>query len=182
MKPEELFEKFKDIKYGYFDKYGKQFSHIKDGFLRKYRLQTVEHIEETRVGICWETVELFRYYLEKNNYKCSTYFFVIPYDKFYNHSLIVYELNNKYYWMESSLIGLNGIREYNTLEELFYDLLDNFKIVTLNNEFNYKDIKIYKYNKPRDNISCLQYVYHCFSGENLTSKYIPQYLKNIAHN
>ncbi len=180
MTPQEIFEKFKDIKYGYFDKDGKQFNHISDGFLKKFRLQSVEHIEQTMIAVCWETVEVFRYYLEKYGYKCTTYCFVIPKDKFYNHCLIVYEDNNKFYWMEQSLSKLNGIREYNSLKDLFFDLLDNFNIVVGDKPFDYKDIKIYEYSQPRVNMSCLQFFYHCISSKNITKEYMDPYIKNIA--
>ena len=180
MKPEEIYDKFKDMKYGYFDKNGSMLSHISDGFLKYFRSQTIEHLEEYKTGTCWETVELLRYYLEKNGYECKSYFFVIPYGKFYNHALITYKNNNKYCWMEISLSKLNGIREYDSLKDLFFDLLDHFDIVMPNKEISYKDMKITEYSKVKENSSCLQFFYHCFGGKNITKDYIPEYLKYIA--
>ena len=180
MNLEDIYEKYKNIKYGYYDKNNNRMYHINDGFLRKFRLQSVESIENTRVGICWETVELLRYNLEKENYNCKSYLFVSPQDQFYNHSLVVCEYNKKYYWIEISLEKLNGIREYDSLKDLFFDLLDNFDIVMPNNDIDYKKIKIYEYEKPRSGSNCLQFIYHCFSGKNITKDYIPIYLKNIA--
>ena len=180
MEPNELIKKFSKIEYGFFDKNGKKYKNIGAGFLRRYRLQSIEHIEKTMVGICWETVELSRYYLEKNGYSCKTYFFVIPRDKFYNHSILVYEKNNKYYWIEYSLVKLKGIREHKSLKDIIFDVLDHFNFVMPKRKVRYEDIKIFEYKIPRANSSCLQFFYHCISSKNLTSEYIPEYLKNIA--
>ncbi len=182
MKLEEIYDKCKDIKYGYFDKNGKMLSHISDGFLKHFRLQSIEHIIETNTGICWEAVELLRYYLESNGYECKTYIFIVPATKFYDHSIAVTKYNNKYYWIEASIKELKGVREYNSLKELFFDLLDNFDNVMYNRPFKYKNIKIYEYKKPKENSNCLQFIYNCFSGKEVTSEYMEEYLKNIAQN
>ena len=180
MEPEELVKKYGNIEYGFFGKNGRRYKRISDGFLTKFRLQSVDHIAETNTGICWETVELSRYYLEKNGYNCKSYFFAIPKDKFYNHSILVYKKNNKYYWIEQSLVELKGIREYNTLKDIIFDVLNHFDLVMPKRKVRYEDIKIFEYEKPRVNSSCLQFFYHCLSSKNITSEYIPEYLKNIA--
>lgn len=119
-KAKVIFEKNKDIKYGWKSrKDSKYYFHITEGLAKNFCFQTCEEIEKSRIGICWETVELNREYLEKNNISCKAYFFVIPFNNFYCHSVLVFNDKNKYYWFENSFKDLIGIHEYDSLQELF---------------------------------------------------------------
>ncbi len=175
----EIYDKTKDIKYGWTDKNGNIYEHIQDGLEKKFVFQSTEQIEKSRVGICWETVELSRKYLEDNNIPCKTYFFVIPNGKFYCHSILVFKANDKYYWFENSFVDMKGIKEFNSLDEVIYCILDNFKKIVNGNDFNINNIKIYEYNKPKDGTNCVLFYFHCFRGKNITKKYLINYLNSI---
>lgn len=175
----EIYNKNKDIKYGWKDKNGKFFSHISEGLAKKFSFQSCEEIEKSRVAICWETVELNRKYLIQENIPCKAYFFVIPKLNFYCHSVLVFEDKNKFYWLENSFKDLLGIREYNDLQELFIDVLLNFKQIVKNKDINLKNIKIYEYEAPTPGINCVQYYFHCFKSKNITKKYLNNCLNSI---
>lgn len=178
-KAKEIYNLNKDIKYGWFDKNGVSHEHISEGLAKYFSFQSCDELEKTRIGICWETVELDRKYLEDNNIPCKSYFFVIPSANFYCHSVLVFQDNNKYYWIENSFKELRGIREYDSLQSLFNDVLNNFKLIANNKELHLKNIKIYEYNKPTPHIGCVQFYFHCFRGKNITKKYIQKYLEII---
>ena len=176
----KIFEKNKDIKYGWKSKKdGKYYNHISEGLSKNFSFQSNEEIEKNRIGICWETVEINRYYLQKANIPCKTYFFVVPAQSFYCHSVLVFQDKDKFYWMESSFKELIGIREYKSLKDLFYDVLDNFDKITHIKKTNFKNLKIYDYNSPNPGIGCVQFYFHCFRGKNITKDYLPKYIKLI---
>ena len=178
----EIFDKTKDIKYGWFDNKGNPHEHISEGLSKNFRFQSPEELEKSRVGICWELVELNRKYLNDADIKCNTYFFVIPYGNFYCHSVLVFKDKDKYYWFESSFKELIGIREYNSLERLFSDVLKNFNKITNLEEPKLEDIKIYDYTTPNFGIGCVLFYFHCFRGKNVTDKYLKNCLKLIEDN
>ena len=62
-KIQKIYEDNKDIKYSWVDKNGDIHEHISDGYIRKFRMQTPEEILKSKIGNCWETVELTRYFL-----------------------------------------------------------------------------------------------------------------------
>ena len=135
--------------------------------------------EKSRVGICWEIVELHRKYLKAEEIEATSYFLVIPSKNFYCHSLLTFKDNYKYYWIEGSFKDLKGVREYNSLEELFSDILLNFhKVVNIDN-LNLNNVKIYEYEPPHFGIGCVEFYFHCFRGKNLTDKYLKNSLKLI---
>lgn len=174
-----IYEEHKDIKYAWRDKNGGIHDHLNDGYVCNFRMQTPEEILETKCGNCWETVELTRHLLKQNNISCKTYFFVIPMHRFYCHSIIVAEFNEKFYWIENSFKQLKGVREYKTLDELFNDLLDNFHYIVNSDDVKYNTIKIYEYKTPPKHIGCVKFYYYCFRSKNITNPYIQNYIKLI---
>ena len=127
---EELYKKYENIEYGWKDKKGKIHSHINEWYVKNFSLQTPEELIKSNTGNCWETVELLREKLNKLKIPSKTYFFVIPTGKFYSHSIIVAELNNKFYWIEISHKDFKGVKEFNTTKELMKYILNNFILIT----------------------------------------------------
>ena len=178
---EELYNKYKNIEYGWKDKKGNIHSHINEGYVKNFSLQTPEELSKSNTGNCWETVELLREELNKLNIPNKTYFFVIPTGKFYSHSIIVAEINNKFYWIELSHKDFKGIKEFNSTIKLMNYILDNFILITNKEPYNPKYIKIYDYEKPKEHIGCVHYYFYCFAQKNITKNYLPEHLKSIEH-
>ena len=131
-------------------------------FSEKYYLQLPEELIKTKCGVCWDQVELERYYLEKENIKCESYF-MIGYDKKTSptHTFIVAYFNNKYYWLEHSWEFNRGIYEFAKID----DLLIFVKTKFINfNKIPDNTISIYKYNKPLKNYNCNEFINYCESG------------------
>ena len=167
----EVFNKTKDIEYGWFDQKGQRHHHISEGLGKFFKFQSPEQLEKSRIGICWETVELNRKLLEEKNIKSKSYFVVIPHGKFFSHTLLVVEYNNKVYWIESSLKDHKGIHEYDSLEELFSFMIENFNIFTGGEEYKKEDIRICESTSPKEGSGSVHFYFHCFAGKKLTKKY-----------
>jgi hypothetical protein len=80
--------------------------------LESYFLQTPEEVLKNKCGICFDQVELARYWLESNNYKVHTFF-----SKGHNHAFLIYEANGFFYLFERTFITINGIHAFRNLEE-----------------------------------------------------------------
>lgn len=178
-KIQKIYEDNKDIKYSWMDKNGDIHEHISDGYIRKFRMQTPEEILKSRIGNCWETVELTRYFLEKENIPHKTYFFGIPMQNFYCHSIIVAEINDKYYWIENSFKNNKGIHEFKDLTTLFNDVLNKFPQIVGSNKVKYSQMKIHEYEKPAPHLGCVDFYFYCMRQKSLTKKYLPDYLNLI---
>ena len=176
---ESIYKRIEKIEYGWFDKNGKKHSKISEGLAKNYNFQSPKELEKSKIGICWEVVELTKVYLEEKNIPYKSYFFVLPFDNFYCHSVLVCNIDDKYYWIEGSLKDYKGIHEFNSIEELVFYVLDHFYIITNNEEYDVSKIKIYEYDKPKYGIGCVQFYFHCFRSKNITKKYMNKYLKII---
>lgn len=63
-------------------------------------------------------------------------------------------MNNKIYWFEHSWFDEKGVHEYNNIKDLLNDVKSKF-IKSRENELpNFFKLYIYKYDKPKYNISC----------------------------
>lgn len=175
----KIYENTKDIKYSWIDKNGDIHEHISDGYIKKFMMQTPEEIQKSKIGNCWETVELTRYLLDKENIPNETYFFSIPMQNFYCHSIIVAQVNNKYYWIENSFKDNKGIHEYTDLSQLFFDILDKFPQIVGSKKVKYSQMKIYNYEKPQNHIGCIEFYLYCLRQKNITKKYLPNYIELI---
>ncbi len=164
----EIYDKYKDIKYGWYDKNGELHDHIYEGFLAKFKMQTTEELKQRRIGMCWEMVELFRDELAKKGIESESYFFCLFEKGYHSHSILVVPCNGKYYWLETSLAPFNKINVYDSLEEIFNTIIDNYHLVVLKDgTFDKKHIRVFNYKKPKDGISCTQFYFHCFGAKRM---------------
>lgn len=156
------------IEYGWIDKNNNRYSEVNNLFSDNYVLQSPEQVIENKIGICWDQVELERYLFEKENIKFNTYF--IEYFNNQNnptHTFLIYKENNKYYWFEYSYKIFRGIHEFNTEQEALKNIKEKFIKAELNENYNPMNLCIFKYDKPKYGISCLEFYKHCEKGENI---------------
>jgi Transglutaminase-like domain. len=162
----EIEKKMKDIKYGYVD----IDSNIRtDEDYSLYKLQTPKELLDSKHGICWDQVELERYFLKE--YQTKTYFMVYYGTKRCpSHTFIVIEYDNKYYWYEHSWNKYKGIHEYDNLDELLKDVsikqINDIKNTGIKN-FNIKQFCVYEYLTPKFGINGNKFYKHCEKGKNI---------------
>ena len=114
----DVMELMSDIEYGWVDQDNQKHVGDYDSFPYHYKLQSPKEVMKNKLGVCFDQVELERYYFK--GYDIKTYFIIYYDDNNYpNHTFLTFQKNNKYYWFEHSWEVYRGIHEYNTLNELF---------------------------------------------------------------
>ncbi len=165
MTEEEIMTSMNEILYGWTDKQSNIKYEVDNTFSSNYILQSPNQVLESKVGVCWDQVELERYYFNKTNLVHKT-FFIVHYDndKCPTHTFLIYYKNNKVYWFEHSWTKYIGIHEYNSINELLKDIKQKFITTELNNNYNSNDLVIYEYTKPKYGIGVLEFYKHCETG------------------
>ncbi len=165
MNENEIMKLMNKINYGWVDKNNIKHINDFDTFSDRYILQSPDDIIKNQVGVCWDQVELERYYFKDINNSIKT-FFIVYYDndKCPTHTFLIFEKDNKYYWFEHSWEKFRGIHEYDTLNNLLNDIKNKFIYYELNNKYNDDNLKIYEYTKPKYNISVQEFFKHCENG------------------
>lgn len=160
-----------DIEYGFLNKNGENIflnENVEKKFNKEYHLMSPKELLIKKVGVCWDQVELERKLFEDNNIKNETYFIYIDDKKnLPSHTFLVYFENNKVFWFEHSWFDEKGIHEYINLHELLIDVESKFiksREKEVKPPFN---VYIYKYNKPKFNISCDEFYDYIYTQEKI---------------
>ena len=161
----EIMNLMEDIKYGWIDKENNKYQLVDENFSCKYILQSPQEVIKNKLGVCWDQVELERYYFKGNNYNIKT-FFLVHYDndKCPTHTFLTFEKDNKYYWFEHSWEKFKGIHEYKTMKALLLDVRNKFIENELNNNYFSNNLVMCEYKKPEFNISVQEFYNHCEHG------------------
>ena len=149
----------KNFEYGWIDNNGQRHYGINDA--KSYILQEPSELLESHLGICWDMTELYRCFFENMiSLKYETYYLFYDDNKGCpSHSILVYYDNNKVYWFEPMFNDYySGIHEYDNIRELLKDLMNVFIKNSLNKgliptNYNFDNIKVYKYRKPKFHIN-----------------------------
>lgn len=165
--PKELLEYMdKNLTYGFVGKDGKRYTNANSNdWINQYVIQNGEQVLKSKIGTCYDQVELERLWFEKNNYNFKTIFawFEVGRENGYpTHTFLIYEDNNKYYWFEHAWIDLKGIHEFNSYEEAIECFCEkHFEFTKLNHEDLLEDDKnrlvCYEYTKPDENLDVEEY-------------------------
>ena len=174
-KLEEILNKMEDINYGFVDNnkniYPDDLNNWDKNFGKLYYLQSPEELMKSKYWVCWDQVELERYYLEKESVKIKSYF-IIAYDNMQEptHTFIVIEDLNSYYWIEHSWQTYKGIHEYKSLDELLNDVKNKFEKSIKEENINKYEIKIFEYSKPKYHLNCIEFMNYCENSKIINIK------------
>lgn len=164
----EIMDLMKDIEYGWVDEQNNKYMKVDDSFKDKYILQSPKDILKSKVGVCWDQVELERYFFK--NYVPSVKTFFIVYDdndKCPTHTFLTFEKNNKFYWFEHSWEIFRGIHEYTSLNQLLLDIKNKFVSCELHGNYEKTNLYIYEYSKTKYHIGTQEFFNHCSSNINI---------------
>ena len=79
-KLEQVLSRLDEIQYGFVDEAGHVYTDKLPNFAQlfdqKYRLPTPERLLPTKYGVCWEQVELARYYLARAGIQAQSYYMI----------------------------------------------------------------------------------------------------------
>lgn len=173
---DKIIDEVDSIEYGFLDSNGYNIINDEEKWEKEfylfYHLQSPVELRQSKVGVCWDQVELEREMFLNTPYKFYTYFIYINEDDMLpSHTFLVYEDKNKYYWFEHSWNDYRGIHEYTDLDSLLLDVVNKFykshPEVSENSKYY-----LYKYNKPKYGISCDEFYDYIYTQERV-------YLTNI---
>ena len=160
-----------NLKYGFVGKnrkiYVNQDSEDWNDWYEQCLVQTGEQVLNTKVGTCWDQVELERLWFEKNKYEIKTIFiwFEVNYENAYpTHTFLLYKKDNKWYWFENSFETCRGIYEFNTVEEAIEFVkrkqLEYAISIGVARQEDKKFIKDYEFSKLVSSLSVDEYINH----------------------
>ncbi len=161
----EIMDLMKEIEYGWIDKNNNKHSIVDESYSDNYTLQSPNEVIKNKIGVCWDQVELERYYFKGNDWNVKTYF-LVHYDsnKCPTHTFLTFEKNNKYYWFEHSWERFRGIHEYKSLKDLLFDIRNKFIKYELDNDYVVENLVLHEYKKPKYHISVQEFYNHCDYG------------------
>lgn len=161
----EIMDLMKDIEYGWMDKNNHKHSIVDETYSDNYVLQTPSEVLKNKLGVCWDQVELERYFFKGTDWDVSTYFLVYyDGDRCPTHTFLTFAKENKYYWFEHAWERFRGIHEYDSLNELLFDVKNKFIQWELNNEYIFENLVLREYKKPKFHISTPEFYNHCEHG------------------
>ncbi len=164
LEPEEVLDIMDLIDYGWIDKDNIFYFYVNSNNYERYYLSSPKETIKKKCGLCIDQVELERYYLRWMGNRLKTYF-IVYYDKDNNnpaHTFLTYESKGKYYWFEHSWEKYKGIYEYDSIDDLIFDVKNKF---ILDEEVeDLEGLKCYMYKKPKFNMSMQEFYEHCESG------------------
>ena len=171
--PEELLDYMsKNITYGFVGKNGKKYTNMFsdewNDWYEQCMIQSGEEVFSSKVGTCWDQVELERLWFDKNKYNYYTFFMWFEVGRecdYPTHTFLVYEYKNKFYWFENAFEAQRGIHEFNTLDETIeYVKLKQIEYTKMNfKDASDKDMScltVYEYSKPIDHLNVNEYLNH----------------------
>ena len=167
----EIMDLLNKIEYGWIDHNHHKHNVVNETFSNCYILQSPKEVIKNKVGVCWDQVELERYYFKGNDWNIKT-FFLVYYDNKNcpSHTFLTFEKNGKFYWFEHSYQIYRGIHEYNSKKELFLDVKNKFIEHRLENNYIDSKLVLHEYKKPKYGISVPEFYQHCDFGRYIDFK------------
>lgn len=159
----KVVEQLKEIKLGYIDKDGKRLVNCDNNFRENYVLQAPSDLIESKIGLCFDQVELERYLLSRLDINFRTYFLLYQIsDLGPAHAFLIFKDSNKYYWFENAWIKYRGIHRYLSKEEALKDIVAKFKETIENCDIT--KMRLYEFDRPRSGSNYTKYIGNAMNG------------------
>ena len=181
--PKELLEYMnKNIIYGFVGKNGKRyhdmFSEEWNDWASQCFVQNGEDVLESKIGTCWDQVELERLWFERKGYTVHTFFMWFEVNRendFPTHTFLIYEHDNKFYWFENAFESERGIYEFSSLDEAIECVKSKYVKYTRINcaDASLGDMNclaVYEYSKPANHLGVNEYLNHVTATKYIGSK------------
>lgn len=164
----EIMNLMEKIHYGWIDSNKKSHQIVDNTYSEKYRLQSPTELIKNKLGVCWDQVELERYYFQKTNFLFETYFIVYyDGDKCPTHTFLIFHKNDHYYWFEHSYEKFRGIHEYSSKKELLLDVKNKFVHDGLEENYNSDNLMLFEYQLPKYHLTVAEFYKHCENGKTI---------------
>ena len=142
------------IDYGFIDKNNKIYKESElesKSWYDNYTLQIKDRLSKTKIGHCWDFVELERYYFNYHKIPNNSYFLCDP-ELTLTHTLLIYNNN---YWIESAWYKKKGIRKINNIKDVWEIYKNHHK----------KEVHMWKYNEPKFAMKQNDFINFCTKGK-----------------
>lgn len=164
-----MLEKMATIQYGFVNREKKVFLNDEDMIENHYCLETPEELLESKVGVCWDQVELERYWFTKAKIPFQTFCFIAYHDSSCpTHTFLVYQEKNHYFWFEHSWAIFAGIHEYPSLTALLKDIKKRFLVTEVTAKGIEAEVILYQYSKPPIHASVSNFYEHVEKGKEIS--------------
>lgn len=160
-------EAMSQIEYGWVDKDNNKRTEMA-GFSDNYRLQLPDELLKSKLGVCWDQVELERKLFSELGIKVTP-FFIVYYDepKCPTHTFILFEDNGKTIWYEHAWQSHAGWHEYESMTDAIRDIRKIFLAEEKLENINPSNLVIYmNYPAPDKKLSCVEFYHHCEDRSN----------------
>lgn len=154
------------IKYGYVDRFGRIYSYEDvecPSFQSNYRLQIHDTLALTQIGHCWDYIELSRYYFNKNNIQCNSYF-ICDKQLTITHTTLLFHQNHNTYLFESLVPAIKGIHSFTNNNQALCFLRKYYE-----KQYPSKIIQFYKYPTPNKAYSITEFINFVMNKSNLVT-------------
>jgi len=152
---DDVFKIMSDIRYGYQAGDGKIYLDDFEKFDDNYILESPKDVLKSKVGVCWDQVELERYLLSSHDIR--SYFIAYFGKNTYTHTFLVIKEDDIYYWLENAFYKYRGIHKYQVLDELLLDVKNKFIDSEVKEEFDKDKLVLKEYSKPKYHLSSKEY-------------------------
>jgi hypothetical protein len=130
-------------------------------FMEHYRLQSPSELMKSKVGVCWDQVELERVFFEANEIPHKTIYCWLhnKADTIHDsHTFLIYEKDGNTYYFENAFHAIRGIHgPFRKIESI----LSIVKKAMLKNYTKEKlDFYFCYYTKPHYGVTCQQFMDH----------------------
>lgn len=167
--PEELLEFMNQyFSYGYLGKDGRVFvptdMDFDSSWYLNYQLQSVDDILDTRVGNCFDMVELEREWFSSHGYQNKTFFEMVKVNyinSYPMHSFLGYQKEGSWFLFEFSDVKHRGVFKFSCLRKLLEYQRNNYvSILKENNilEEELEKVTVTEFSKPQEKISASVYL------------------------
>lgn len=171
--PEELLEFMDSIEYGFISDEGEKFSGDNPEEFSEnimfWHLSSPERLLKTRIGHCFDQVELERLWFKSHGYIFKTFltiFMIEEKNDYPTHTFLAYEDNSKWKLFEHADYFNRGICEYATLEELIEVVKKRQILFAEVSDDIGKKLGVFEYDTPEYGIGFQEFIdYVVDSGE-----------------
>lgn len=176
--PEELVSFLRgNIRYGFIGKkdrkiYSPEFEGWGQGEQPEHELQSPDDLLNSGYGTCWEQTELEKKWFREHSFEFKTFLFMFGPEinqKHPAHTFLAFRKDGKWYWLENTLDGHNGIHEFDSLEALSKKVQEVVIANAIRNGATEDDIKqgrLMEYDIPAHGLSPQEFVSQVVAGKN----------------
>ncbi len=176
--PYDLLDYMKPFKYGWFTRGGAVHDgseEIPGDFYHNFHLQSPHQLANSKVGVCWDYVELERQWFTENEYKFAIFYIMLNNGSTQpTHTFLVYNIGNHNYWFEFAWEKYRGIHRYNSVDVMIKDIIMRHRQEY--NDYNSTVSIHWLQHTPKYGITCNQYMKYASKEPKLDYDYLPSQL------